>query len=59
MGLNGWKKSTYIMTCDLHNAGWIDQAPRAEGMYSYRIVLTEAGRMAIGLVAAKPAEGES
>ncbi|HET7155911.1 MAG TPA: hypothetical protein VFI87_11150 [Hyphomicrobiaceae bacterium] len=39
--------STYVMTCDLHDAGWID-AERIHSTYNtYRIVLTDAGREAI------------
>lgn len=40
-------RCTYVMTCDLHDGGWIDAEP-IEGSRDYKIVLTPAGRAAIG-----------
>lgn len=40
-------RSNYVMTCNLHDAGWINRE-LAEGDRVYRITLTDAGRAALG-----------
>lgn len=41
--------STYVMTCDLHDAGWISTVERtdARGCVDYPVSLTAAGRQVI------------
>jgi hypothetical protein len=39
-------RCTYVMTCDLHDGGWID-AVSTDGSLDYKIVLTPDGRAVI------------
>lgn len=45
-------QSNYVMTCSLHDAGWITDAPEQPGgpfADRYRLALTDAGRLALTL----------
>jgi hypothetical protein len=41
------QRTSYLMTCELRRSGWIDAQP-IPGANAFRIVLTEAGKQALG-----------